>query len=157
MDNSGSSWIVPDHPTKVFVNMKSGLESLTGSNYEKSLNTGFLFVALPADENQFPALVGWTRANELEVLSNIIGDASKITCEFTGLTPKQQDISFAQYEGSYNLTIINKAPQDTTVYRAKALFDLREGSKGWELVKWEDTITSPGYATWGFLRGLLSN
>jgi hypothetical protein len=156
-DNTGSSWTVPDTPTKVFVNMKSGLESLTGTNYEKSINTEFLFVALPGDENQFPWLSGWTRDRELEVLAKIIGDAAKITVDFTNLKKVQDSISYVQYEANYALTIIDKAAQDTTAYEAKALFDLREGSKGWELVRWEDTVASALYPTWGFLRGSLSS
>jgi hypothetical protein len=151
-----TSWVVPDAPSKVFVNMTSGLNSLSGTNYEKSLGTSFAFIPLPGDESQFPgAFDGWNRDVEIQVLTQIIGDAASIEVQFSDLTLNQKDISFAQYEGKYDLTIISKAAPDTSVYKAKARFDLQEGSKGWELVKWEDIEAVAGFPSWGFLRGSL--
>lgn len=157
-DDTGSSWIVPDNPTKVFVNMTSGLESLTGTNYEKSLAAAFTFVPLPSDASQFPgAFDGWNKTTEVEVMNTIIGDAKTLVVEFSNLTPIQTSTSYAQYEGRYELTIVNKTEPDTLVYEAKARFDLKEGSKGWEMTKWEDFESVTGFASWGFLRGTLSN
>jgi len=151
-----TSWVVPDHPTKVFENMKSGLESLTGTNYEKSLGTAFAFLPLPGDASQFPGVFdNWDKTREVEAMNNLIGDASSLTVDFSGLTPINQDISAAQYEGFYSLTYVSKAAADTSTYRGKARFDLVEGSKGWELLKWEDIEADPQYPTWGFLRAQL--
>lgn len=156
--NSGSSWIVPDGPTKVFVNMTSGLESLTGTNYEKSLAASFTFIPLPSDAGQFPGVFdGWNKTKEVEVMNTIIGDAQSLVVEFSNLVRIEGTTSTAQYEGRYNLSIINKIAPDTLVYKGKAYFDLREGSKGWELTKWEDVESVTGFASWGFLRGTLSN
>ena len=155
-DDTGASWIVPDNPTKVFVNMKSGLESLTGTNYEKSLASDFTFIPLPSDEAQFPGTFdGWTKSTEMEVTRTIIGDAKWLVVEFSNLKPIQTSTSFAQYEASYDLSIVNKTEPDTLEYKGKARFDLREGSKGWELTKWEDFESVAGFASWGFLRGTL--
>jgi hypothetical protein len=157
-DDTGSSWVVPDSPTKVFVNMTSGLESLSGTNYEKSINAEFTFIPLPGDENQFPGkFTGWNKLKEMEVTNTIIGDAQTLVIEFSNLNPIQTSTSFAQYEGRYELSIVNKSDTATVVYKAKARFDLKEGSKGWELTRWEDFESVAGFASWGFLRGTLSN
>ena len=155
-DDTASSWTVPDNPIKVFVNMTSGLESLSGTNYEKSIGTDFTFLPLPSDANQFgDVFVGWNKTTEVEVMNTIIGDAKTLVVEFSDLTQILGSPSFAQYEGSYELSIVNKTAPDTLVYKAKARFDLSEGSKGWELTVWEDIESVSGFASWGFLRGTL--
>jgi hypothetical protein len=156
--DSGSSWTVPDNPTKVFVNMTSGLESLTGANYEKSLGAAFTFIPLPSDADQFPgAFDGWNKTREMQVMNTVIGDAKTLVVVFSDLVQKEGSTSSAQYEGRYELSIVNKTAPDTLVYKGKARFDLQEGSKGWELIKWEDFESVTGFASWGFLRGTLSS
>jgi hypothetical protein len=157
-DDTGSSWIVPDNPTKVFVNMTSGLESLSGTNYEKSIGAAFTFIPLPSDEGQFPGVFdGWNKTREVETMNTIIGDSKTLVVVFSNLTQIGGSTSFAQYEGRYELSIVNKTAPDTLVYKGKARFDLQEGSKGWEMTRWEDFESVAGFASWGFLRGTLSN
>lgn len=149
-----AGWVVPDEPSVVFVNMENGLESLKGTNYEKSIASQFVFVPLPSDADQLPgAFDGWNAQVEKEVTRRIIGDSQSIQVDFLGLTRINNDISFAQFQGSYELTLVSKAAQDTVVYKGKAQFELREGSRGWEMVRWEEIESVVGYPTWGYLRG----
>jgi hypothetical protein len=151
----GSTWQVPDFPSKVFINMKSGLEELTGTNYERSLDASFTFVPLPEDANQLPgAFDNWTAEVEMQVVRRLLADASKITVDFTDLEQILSQTGFADFQGFYDLTIIDRStPPDTTQYKGKAQFNFQEGSKGWQIVRWEDIEFVTDFATWGFLRG----
>jgi hypothetical protein len=44
---------------------------------------------------------------------------------------------------------------DTTFYKGKAEFRMQDGSKGWQLIQWQDIERSTGFASWGYLRGTL--
>lgn len=156
--DSGSTWIKPDFPNKVFANMETGLEDLSGGNYERSIGDTFVFIPLPGDiaQNGAEAYNGWNSEVEISVMRKLLGDATKIEVAFTGVTPAGQQGDLYQYEASYNLTItpIND-PSTLEIYQGKARFDFLNGSKGYELVKWEDIEAVLGFPTWGYLRGIL--
>ncbi len=152
----GTSWVVPDFPEKVFDNMTTGLEDLSGANYEKSLGETFLFIPLPGDKDQYPGVFDlWNKTREVEAMNRLISDAKEINLDFKNLTIITQDISAAQFEGRYDLMVVSKAVADTSIYRGKARFSLKEGSKGWELMQWEDIESDAQYPSWGFLRAQL--
>jgi hypothetical protein len=156
--DSGSTWVKPDFPNKVFANLKTGLEDLSGGNYERSIGETFTFIPLPGDDAQFPDSVyaGWNAATEINVLQKLLGEASKIEVEFTSLNAVNQMGDLSQWEASYDLKIAPLAdPSVIDIYKGKARFDFLNGSKGYELVKWEDIEIVLGFPTWGYLRGIL--
>jgi hypothetical protein len=152
----GSTWQVPDFPSKVFLNLESGLEELTGTNYERSLNEIFTFVPLPEDANNLPggAFDDWSVDVEMQVVRRLLADANKIAVNFTDLEQIRNQTGFADFQGFYDLSVIDRSiPPDTVIYKGKAQFDFQEGSKGWQMVRWEDLERVTNFASWGFLRG----
>ena len=155
----GSTWVTPDLPDKVFLNMDSGLEDLTGTNYDRSLHPTFTFEPLPEDKNN-PSLAGqfddWTVSVEKQVVQKMLSDARDIEVRF--ITPQQISSSgtTAEFQSDYELTTIDKgAPPDTVSYKGRAQFDFQLGGTGWQITRWEDLERVSGFATWGFLRGSL--
>jgi len=154
--DAGTSWIAPDFPHKVFSNLETGLEELTGSNYERSIGAAFVFIPLPGDEAQFsePVFEGWNRSEEVSVVQKLLAGASEIEVKFAPPTTIIDESDFTQYETIYNLKVTSSSdPSQTDTYKGKARFDMRLGGKGYELVKWEDIETMSGFPTWGYLRG----
>jgi hypothetical protein len=155
----GSTWVVPSVPSQVFTNMRNGLEDHTGVNYKRSIEDIFTFVPLPEDLNN-PTLIGafdnWTADVEKEVVDKLLANASNIEVSFTNIDPIFDQTPFANFRVDYSLRVVdNSLPPDTTFYKGKAQFDMRDGSKGWQLIRWEDIERVSGFATWGFLRGTL--
>jgi hypothetical protein len=153
----GSNWVSPDRPDKVLKNMQTGLEGLSGGNYEKSIGEEFTFVPLAGDEANFPGgeLDNWTRAVEIDSIKKLLGQASKIALEFSGVTPLSSSGDVSKYQAVYKLTVTySSTPSAPETYQAKANFDFKLGSKGYVLIRWEDIEVVEG-ATWGFLRGVL--
>jgi len=153
----GSNWISPDQPDKVFTNMITGLEGLSGGNYEKSIGEEFEFIALPGDLANFPSgeLDNWTREVEIDAMRKLLGQSSTIVLDFTGVTPISSSGDVSQYRADYTLTVTYSSdPANPEVYQGKAHFDFKLGSKGYVLIKWEDIEVLEG-ATWGYLRGTL--
>ena len=152
--SGSSSWLTPDFPDKIFANLKSGLEELDGENYNRSLNDIFTFVPLPDDVDQFPAGTygNWTAEVEKTVVQGIVSDASAISVAFDNLTQTISQGQNAQFESDYTLTVTN-AISGVETFKGKARLDMLNGSKGWELIRWEDIERVSGFATWGFLRG----
>jgi hypothetical protein len=156
--DSGSTWIKPDFPNKVFANMETGLEDLSGGNYERSIGDEFTFLPLPGDLAQLgpEAYANWDAETEESVLQKLLGEASKIEVTFDGLREVSNQGDLVQMEASYSLelTLIDD-PSSTETYKGKARYDFLNGSKGYELVKWEDIEAELGFPTWGYLRGIL--
>jgi hypothetical protein len=156
--DSGSTWIKPDFPNKVLVNMETGLEDLSGGNYERSIGDSFTFIPLPGDIAQLgpEAYAEWNAEVEISVVQKMLGEASKVEVLFSGLKQVNQQGDLYQYDAEYSLTItpIND-PSGLEIYKGKARFDFLNGSKGYELVKWEDIEAVLGFPTWGYYRGIL--
>ena len=154
----GSNWQVPDVPQAVFVNMQTGLEDLTGVNYTRSLNDPFTFVPLQEDL-QNPSLAGkfvdWTIEVETQVTERLVAESSAIAVIFTNITQIRDQSPFADFQADYELKVTSTATGQEIIYKAKAQFDMQEGSKGWQLVRWVDIERVSGFASWGFLRGSL--
>ncbi|MFQ5511236.1 MAG: hypothetical protein ACE5EO_05250 [Candidatus Krumholzibacteriia bacterium] len=154
-----SSWEVPTVPSRVFLNMESGLEERTGVNYERSLHDVFTFVPLPEDAAN-PTLAGkfdnWTADVEKTVVNRLTSESSSIEVSFTNREQIRDQNPFADFRMDYELIVAsNTLPPDTVIYRGKAQLDMQQGSKGWQLVRWEDIERVSGFASWGFLRGSL--
>jgi hypothetical protein len=155
--SGGSPWVVPNAPTQVFTNMRTGLEDLTGVNYKRSIQDAFEFIPLPEDASD-PTLVGafddWTATVEKEVTDRLLASASSIRVTFTNLVPTFEQTPYAYYNVDYVLVVgQTDTPPDTL--RAKAEIRMQDGSKGWQMIRWQDIERVSGYATWGYLRGTL--
>ena len=72
------------------------------------------------------------------------------------MTSIRDQSPFADFQGDYEMFVVfASVPPDTQTYKGRAQFDMIEGSKGWQLVRWVDIERSTGFASWGFLRGTL--
>ena len=141
----------------MFLNLASGLEDLSGVNYTRSLHDNFTFVPGPEDAAN-PTLAGkfdnWTRTVEENVVNRVVAESSSIEVSFTNRLQIRDQNPFADFQADYLLILFsNSLPVDTV--RGKAQFDMQDGSKGWQLTRWEDIERVSGFATWGFLRGSL--
>lgn len=155
--SSGSTWLVPDDPQRVFQNMESGLEDLSGVNYTRSLDDAFTFNPTVEDSLN-PTLAGkfdnWTVDVEKEVTEIILSEASSLKVAFTERDQIFDSSAEVKFKLRYELEIItNTVPPDTLTYKGRAQFDIVNGSKGWQLRRWRDEERESGFATWGFLRG----
>ena len=137
--------------------MRNGIEDLTGVNYNRSINDVFTFVPLPEDAGN-PTLAGafidWTADVEKEVLNRLLADATDLEVQFTNIEQTFDQTPFAYFFLDYSLRVIDTA-NDTIFYKAKAELQMQDGSKGWQLIRWQDIERSSGFASWGFLRGTL--
>lgn len=151
--SEGTPFIPPDVPSLVFSNMKSGLEDLTGVNYEKSLGDEFTFIPLPKDAGQFPgAFDNWTKAVEMEVTNKILADATLLLVAYINPEQIRDEADFADFRAPYELTLTYSSG-DTEVFKGVAQFDMQRLGGNWHLIRWTDQEGIEGFATWGYLRG----
>ena len=157
-DDSASPWQPPNLPTNVFQNMRTGLEDLTGVNYERSLHSSFTYVPDPQTEaviNDPSKWINYTDEVEKQVTQRIVSEASVLTVVFTN-TPKSDTGQEAEFEGTYKLERTNQATGQVEIYEGIALYTLVRGSQGWQISRWEDREWLPdGNPSWGVLRGTL--
>jgi hypothetical protein len=153
--SEGTPFIAPDVPSLVFSNMKSGLEDLTGVNYEKSLGDAFTFIPLPADEDALGPEVyqDWTKAVEMNVTNRILADASNLLVSFINPEQIRDEADFADFRAPYELTVTYSSG-DTETFKGVAQFDMQRLGGNWYLIRWTDQEGVEGFATWGYLRGL---
>jgi len=147
-------------PSDVLQALASGLESLTRSNYERAISETFIFSPTLEDSLDLNFIGtgvfdNWTKAVEMEVYDNLIAEASEITVTFNN-APIINDNTFVRYDVSYDLTIISRAvPPDTSVYKARAYFDVRNEGGNWRLTYWDELELVENLTSWGFLRGTI--
>ena len=153
--SSGTPFIAPVVPSLVFSNMKSGLEDLTGVNYEKSLGDTFTFIPLPADVDRLGPEVfqSWTKVVEMEVTNKILADATLLFVSFINPEQIRDEADFADFRAPYELTVTYRRG-DTEVFNGVAQFDMERLGGNWHLIRWTDQDGVEGFATWGVLRGL---
>jgi hypothetical protein len=125
--SEGTPWVSPTLPAQVFLNLESGLEDLTGVNYEKSLGDAFTFIPLQSDVDRLgaAAFADWTKTVEVD---------------------------FADFRAPYEL-IVTYTRGDIDTLKAVAQFDMQRLGQGWSLIRWTDQEGAEGFATWGYLRG----
>lgn len=149
-----SSWIVPTVPSRVFQNLESGLEERNGTNYIRSLHEAFTFVPHPTDEQALPGkYAGWTADTETQVVNRIVAEASRIEVRFSHTQQITDQSTFAEFRSDYELITVNAVTAEADTFRGFAEYDMVNGSKGWQMSKWDDLETVGGYPTWGRLRG----
>ena len=150
-----STWVPADVPSKVFINLRTGVEDLTGVNYERSLNPNFTFIPTPEDENQLGSEVfeDWDVDVEKQVLQKILGDASLAEVSFVNPENILGTSVTATFKSPYILKITNQAGDVVDEYQGIAEYDMVKVGSGWQIVQWRDIEFVGGFATWGFLRG----
>jgi hypothetical protein len=160
-----ATWITPNLPKDVFVNLTTGLAADANSNYERSLGQSFTFTPLPEDEAALGSEVfaGWNKDIEMEFLTRLKGIfLGERTVQFgdENMVFEREDIDvpapgFAEFEGEYLLTLDPGDGSPVEHYAGKAVFYLEKQTQGWMLTKWEDIDVSGSYPTSGYLRGTL--
>jgi hypothetical protein len=154
----GTTWQVPSVPSRVFINLRTGLEELNGVNYVRSIGDVFTFVPLPVDEGAQDLqgkFVDWTKAVEEDVVNRLVAESAELTVSFD-FTQIRDENPFADFDVDYILMQrLLTAPQDTIQYRGKARLEMRDGSGGWQIIKWTDIEEVEGFETWGRKRGEL--
>lgn len=154
-DTDSSPWQTPSVPTAVFQNMRTGLQDLTGSNYERSLHSEFTYEPDPTTRslvNDESKWLDYTDDVEKQVTQRMISEASALTVVLTN-SPLTDTGTFAQFEGTYVLTITRLADGAVETFEGTARYDLIRGTEGWQLSKWQDlSWATSGNPTWGVLR-----
>ena len=93
---------------------------------------------------------------EKDVINRLVAQSTSIVVTFSNRDPIRDQSPFADFFADYELLVVtNTVPVDSQTYRGRAQFDMEEGSKGWQLVRWVDIEPVSGFASWGFLRGTL--
>lgn len=153
--DSGSTWEPANVPSKVFINLRTGVEDLTGANYERSLNPNFTFIPTPEDENQLGKEVfeNWDVDVEKQVLQKTLGDASIAEVSFVNPSNLLGTSTTATFKSPYILKLTNATTGDVNEFQGVAEYDMVKVSSGWQLLQWRDIEFVEGFATWGFLRG----
>lgn len=156
------TWIIPNTPKDVFLNLASGLASSKNSNYERSLDAAFVFIPRPEDEATLGAdvFVDWTKDVELQWLSRLKGEylgTRSVQFGNENGTFEYEDIQVgeATFEGSYKIVLDpgNGSPAET--YAGIARFIVTRGTAGWVLTSWQDIDVNGAFPTSGYLRGTL--
>ncbi|UCH85225.1 MAG: hypothetical protein JSW50_05925 [Candidatus Latescibacterota bacterium] len=152
--SGGTPWEPPTVPSIVFTNLTTGLEDLTGVNYEKSLGETFKFVPMPADVDRLgpEVFADWTKSVEVDVTQRILAAASSVEVSFINPEQTLDQDPFATFEAPYELIVTDTQGKKET-YKGRARFDMQRLSQGWHLIQWEDLEGVQGFATWGYLRG----
>ncbi len=153
--DAGSTWEPADVPSKVFINLRTGVVDLTGVNYERSLNGNFTFIPTPEDERQLgpDVFANWDVDVEKQVLQKILGDASIAEVSFVNPQNILGTSTTATFQSPYILTITDQTSGNVNEFQAVAEFDMVKVGSGWQLIQWRDIEFVEGFATWGFLRG----
>lgn len=157
-----SSWVIPNSPKDVFLNLRSGLAENSSSNYERSLDEGFTFIPRDEDVVQLgeEAFADWTKDIELRVISRLKGDfIGKRQVQFgdeDGVFDREDiQVGRAEFEGPYVITLDAGDGSPEQVYAGKAVFVIEQKSQGWVITIWEDVDISGNFATSSYLRGSL--
>jgi hypothetical protein len=153
--------ITLESPEKPFLAISKSLnETLTDTNYERAISQQFIFSPTLADSLD-QTFVGtgvfdnWTKPVEMNVLGLLLSDAQQIHVVFTP-TILTQNSTFVRWRTPYVLDVIDKsAPTDTLHYQGVAQIDVRRENGNWRITFWNEVETVAGYATWGYLRGIL--
>lgn len=155
----GETVILDDH-TKVFVAINKSFEDLSDANYERAISDQFIFSPLlqdSLDQNFIGTGVydGWGKTREMEVLQLLLSDAQYITADFEPVLEINKTTN-VRYRVTYELRVARlAAPTDTLRYRGVANFDIRNESGNWRLTYWDELEGVEGFASWGYLRGVL--
>ena len=160
-----ATWITPNLPKDVFVNLTTGLAADANSNYERSLGQNFTFVPTPEVVSQLGSEVfdGWDKEVEMEFLTRLKGiflGERAIQFGDENMVFDREDIDvpapgFAEFEGEYLMTLDPGDGSPVEYYGGRAVFYLEKQTQGWMLIKWEDIDVSGSYPTSGHLRGTL--
>ena len=148
-------WTIPNTPKDVFLNLSSGFHAISNSNYERSLDDEFEFIARFQD---WPEFTAWGKPAEMTFLDRLKGDyTGERTIQFgdeNGVFERENVVvGAAEYEGMYIITLEDEAAAEPVVYAGIAKFFIEKGSVGWVLVRWEDTdIYSDEFTTSSYLR-----
>lgn len=158
----GGTWITPNLPKDVFLNLMSGLEADANSNYERSIDESFTFIPLQEDIVALGSEVfdGWNKEIEMEMLNRLKGiflgeRIIQFGDENMVFEREDVEVGYAEFEGEYVLTLDPGDGSDPEVYAGRAIFYLEKGTQGWILTKWEDIDVSGSFPSSGYLRGTL--
>lgn len=160
-DPGGGGLISLNDPLQVFVALNSTLNvSQQDANYERAISAEFIFSPLLQDslDQNFDGTGvydNWDKTREMDMVGLLLADAQTIRSEFNPSVEINKN-TFVRYRVAYELDVVNTAtPGDTARYRGVAFFDVRNESGNWRLTFWDEIDTVEGFATWGFLRGIL--
>lgn len=159
--DGGGGRVPLNDPLQVFVAISETLnDSQQDANYENAVSSEFIFSPLlqdSLDQNFEGTNVydNWDKTREMDVLGLLLADAKNIVAEFNPSKEIDKN-TFVRFRVEYELSVVNTtAPGDTARYRGVAYFDVRNESGNWRLTFWDEIDTVEGFATWGFLRGIL--
>ena len=158
----GGTWITPNLPKDVFVNLITGLAAAANSNYERSLDQDFTFIPLPEDVSALGSEVfeGWNKEIEMGMLTRLKGIfLGERTIQFGDenmvFELENVEVGYAEFEGEYVITLEPGDGSPIETYAGRAIFFLEKPTQGWVLTRWEDIDVSGSFPSSGYLRGTL--
>jgi len=156
------TWITPNQPKDVFLNLISGLAADANSNYERSLDQNFTFIPLQEDVSALGSEVfdGWNKEIEMGMLTRLKGIfLGERTIQFGDenmVFDREDELPGRwEFEGEYVITLDPGDGSPIETYAGRAIFILEKQSQGWMLTRWEDIDVSGSFPTSGYLRGTL--
>jgi hypothetical protein len=151
---------VLDTPERAFVCMKQALANQKTGDYERSISESFVFSPTLEDSLDVaftgsPVYAGWNKDVEMQTLNLLLDDTSFTHVDWGTPARLIDKNTFVRWSVSYALkTVTVAAPTDTVVYKATAYFDVRNEGGNWRVTFWDEISNTPGYSSWGYLRGV---
>ena len=157
------TWVNPETPKDIFINLSSGFSEAGNSNYERSLSEEFAFIPPDVDAVQYSAVFGsvWGKVREMAMLDKLKSDyAIKREVRFGDEAGEFEDEvaegASPWFQGEYLITVDSGSGDEH--FGGIAKFTLEASSQGgWVLVGWEDLDVLEAYSTAGLLRGALGS
>jgi hypothetical protein len=161
---SETCWRVPDLPKKVFENLRCGLESLTTTEYDKSLNLQFRYIPNSQDSLNYSGVFGaqWNQTKEEISMDRLAAEAVSVKIEWGVFGEQNESTPLSWYDRAYEIVVVTSGAggaQDTTSYAGEARFFMEEISSGWTMRSWNEyDVPDPDTAppTSGALRALFA-
>jgi hypothetical protein len=160
-DDDTTNYIPLTDPQQVFVAIRESInDTQTDANYENAVSDRFIFspsLQDSLDQNFIGTGVydNWGKQKELDVLNRLLADSDYLRVDFTPSIEINQN-TFVRFRVEYDLDATNvSAPLDTLRYKGVAFFDVRRRDGNWRLEYWDEIEGVAGFASWGYLKGVL--
>lgn len=159
-------WVTPTDTGKVLQNLSAALGGEGDQNYADCFTEDFRFHVDPQDslavspEEAELRYADWTKDDEVQAVSAMFLDSSRMDVDFTNETPADEDADETYRREDYELTVTWQSgphtPGEQVTYRGRATIWMRkDDTERWAIFMWVDRrAPDPGGSdTWGVLRG----
>jgi hypothetical protein len=151
------TFIQPDTPEQVVINIQSAIAELNTLNYRRSLGDTFVFRPTASAEARSAVFVNWTRAQEEQYFSTLAAASTSGTGHSLALNDESfAIISDTRYviDATYVLTLNHNRPDAETNLQGRLQWVLDQSANGlWTLTEWTDQELGNA-ASWSDLKAV---